>query len=942
VRGKSGVGVVVGLFFAAMAAAGAASDWPTYMHDRSRAGVSPDSLSTPMARAWSFDSPVPPERAFSGPENRAYEGSRVLRSRIRFDDAFQVAMAGGGVFFGSSVDGRIHCIDAATGAGRWTFFTGGPVRLAPTVSGGRVYAGSDDGCVYCLDAGSGELVWKLRAGPRDDRLLARGRMTSRWPVRTGILVDGGIAYFGAGVFPADTVYLYAVDAATGKVVWKNDWLSERDANRSDFSPQGYMLATDKTLFVPSGRSLPAAIDRAGGDMLFQSRPRWRDAAGGAVGGTDALLAAGQIYSVGEHHILAMDQKRGKTGFGWFLATRMTMDAKTAYMANGKEIIAVDHAKRAEASRKRHALELKRMVVVRQIAAHPAPKLLKDATRLEAKLKAARTRLEKLSSAGARTSPEHAAAKKAAAKAEAAYRAAAAKYEPARKAFNKLRETRKSMEAQIAKLKTVAIKWRFATPYESSLILAGKTLVAGGKGGVLVLDAGSGKLLWKHVVAGEARGLAVAGGRLVVSTAKGHVVCFAPGGKTAGAGRKPRLRMVPPAPVPYPPDGLSALYADAAESILAATGVRRGYCLVLGAGEGRLAYEIARRSDLTVFGVSPDRKAVDAGREKLAATGLYGTRITLDALEPGAPIPYPDYFANLIVSDSLVKTGEIPGNAVAVARFLKPVGGMICLGVPGGADAAGPAAAARWLDATGLPANGEASVATHGGWTVLTRGKLPGAGDWTQEYGNAGNTSSNEGERMRGGLQVLWYGDPGPGEMVNRHYAAVAPVSANGRFFIENIHSVQAYDAYNGLLLWEFGNRGADIGRPTATRTPETWWPSTIFSSWSTAPNATNSTRPQERPSANTGSRMPGNPMPGARGSGPMSPTATAFSSARAPARRASAPSAPRAGGSLRTPPTGFSPTTPAPANSSGTTGEKASPMSPSPWATVGFTLWTAR
>ena len=72
------------------------------------------------------------------------------------------------------------------------------IRLAPTVAAEKVYFGSDDGRVYCLDAETGELVWTLRASPEEDWLLARGEMISRWPIRTGVLIDEGVAYFGAG------------------------------------------------------------------------------------------------------------------------------------------------------------------------------------------------------------------------------------------------------------------------------------------------------------------------------------------------------------------------------------------------------------------------------------------------------------------------------------------------------------------------------------------------------------------------------------------------------------------------------------------------------------------------------------------------------------------------------------------------------------------------
>ena len=47
----------------------------------------------------------------------------------------------------------------------------------------------------------------MRVGPEDDRLLSRGEMISRWPVRTGVLIDGDTAYFGAGVFPHEMIYL---------------------------------------------------------------------------------------------------------------------------------------------------------------------------------------------------------------------------------------------------------------------------------------------------------------------------------------------------------------------------------------------------------------------------------------------------------------------------------------------------------------------------------------------------------------------------------------------------------------------------------------------------------------------------------------------------------------------------------------------------------------
>jgi len=117
-----------------------ASDWPTYLGDNARTGSSSEQLSLPLTERWTYSSPIPPQRAWSGPEGRTVEG-KELRDRVKFDDVFQVAIVGNRVFFGSSLDHQVHCMDADSGKEVWSFFTGGPIRLAPTVQEGWLYVG---------------------------------------------------------------------------------------------------------------------------------------------------------------------------------------------------------------------------------------------------------------------------------------------------------------------------------------------------------------------------------------------------------------------------------------------------------------------------------------------------------------------------------------------------------------------------------------------------------------------------------------------------------------------------------------------------------------------------------------------------------------------------------------------------------------------------------
>lgn len=766
----------------ALSGALSASDWPTYMRDATRVGWTPDPLRAPLAPRWTSASPQPPQRSWPEPDSKILEGKEV-RNRVSFDEAFHVAVAGGRVFFGSSVENRVFCLDADSGRELWSFFTDGPVRLAPTAWNGRLYFGSDDGFAYCLDASTGRLQWRLRAGPRDERILARGRMTSRWAVRTGVLVDAGVAYFGAGTFPHENVYLLAVDALTGAVIWKNDAISERDAGRSDLTPQGYLLASRDTLFVPSGRSLPVAVKRATGEFLYQAQAQWRTTAGGQIGGSQAFLADDQLYAVGEHHVLALDEEKGKVGFGWFQGRQMTLAGDRAYLANGREILAVDRARYAEGSRARHDLEMKLWTLGRELALHPSRDLQRRIKDEEEELK---------------REPEPAEREKR----EKALAGLRAKLEASMKEYDAKKKAHDALKPRLAEAVETGVHWRVPSTLDAALILAGDTLVAGGKDEVAAFDAATGRRVWSERIEGDARGLAASGGYLLVSTSRGRIHCF------GDATHRPPPLALPaarPAAEPFPPDDLTPLYARAADAIVERSGVRQGYCLVLGSERGRLAFELARRTELQIYAVESDPVKIQDSRERLAAAGLYGTRITIDPADLSI-LPYPRYFADLIVSDTLLLTGKVPGDPAQAARHLKPLGGVFCLGAPDAPDRTRKEVA-DWLGATKLSDEG-AQASSSGPWTLLRRGALPGADAWTHQYGNPANTSSNRDARLRGGLSVLWYGDPGPGKMLNRHAGAVGPVSANGRLFVQGDESIMAVDAYNGRILWERKNPDA--------------------------------------------------------------------------------------------------------------------------------------
>src|SRR5262249_50009830 len=147
-----------------------------------------------------------------------YHNRYSMADRVTFDCAFHIVGVGDRVYFGSSSEDTLFCLDANTGKTLWQFHAGGPIRLAPTISDERALFGSDDGHVYCLKAKDGALIWKKHVAPETRLIPGNERLIDAWPVRTDVLVEEGKAYTCAGVFPSQGVYQVALDLRNGDIV----------------------------------------------------------------------------------------------------------------------------------------------------------------------------------------------------------------------------------------------------------------------------------------------------------------------------------------------------------------------------------------------------------------------------------------------------------------------------------------------------------------------------------------------------------------------------------------------------------------------------------------------------------------------------------------------------------------------------------------------------
>ena len=256
--------------------------------------------------------------------------------------------------------------------------------------------------------------------------------------------------------------------------------------------------------------------------------------------------------------------------------------------------------------------------------------------------------------------------------------------------------------------------------------------------------------------------------------------------------------------PYPVDSLSELYETAAEHIINQTGVKKGFCLLYGCGEGRLAFELAKRSDLTIVGVDTDPINIRTATNKLMEAGIYGARIKVRKVDSLEHLRFTRYFFNLIVSDNILSEGVCAGSAAEMFRLLRPSGGVVCLGQPNNCpNELNEIEMANWLEAGNLSYTD--TIDDNGLWFTVIRDPLPGAGQWPRQYGNPDN-AANTGETLEGAtrtshMEIQWIGSPGADFGADRNPRMPAPVMANGRLYHQGLDRVLGMDSYNGAIYW---------------------------------------------------------------------------------------------------------------------------------------------
>ena len=651
------LGILIAIAYHSTLQITTAEDWPTFRANPSRSGYTSESFPNQLRLRWTYrESPAP---------RLAWPSS----GRMRFDEVCHPILIGDWVLFGSSVEDQVVAIHATTGKVGWTFSTEGPIRFAPVGWRDRVLVASDDGWLYALSLDSGRLLWKHRGGPDDRKVIGNERVISHWPARGGPVVIDETVYFAAGIWPSDGVFLHALDAESGEVLWTNGRTGGLEMDqphggaraKSGVSAQGYLLANDTQIIVPTGRSVPAAFRRSDGKFLYYHLQKNQHRGGSRCTLSDRFFVnSGCLF----------DQQSGD------LSSQIGMGA----------IVSIPGG------------------VLRSEGKSLSQYRWTDSQRIDRKGKTV-----------------------------------------ARRSLEKTRLIPCQREVL-------------------ELIVAGSDVVCGEEGRVCAIDyTAQRNTWWAHEVDGKALGLAYGNGRLVVSTDQGVIYCFdgdddLPPNNASLATKVSEASSSP------------SSSSEVAKQILEKSGIRSGFCVDLGCGDGELALELARQSKLNVYAIESDEEQVAAARKRIEEAGFYGSRVTVLLAEVDHS-SLPAQFANLVVSSRSL-TLQSPDSIVTEAKRLqRPFGGVVCMG-------------------------------NRDEMQVDVRGELPGSGSWTHQNADAANTVCSMDQIVKGPLEMFWFRDV-PFEVPNRHGQGPAPLFHRGIMVVGGVNGLCALDAYNGHTVWTY-------------------------------------------------------------------------------------------------------------------------------------------
>jgi len=192
-------------------------------------------------------------------------------------------------YFGAS-DRHLHAINLTTHKEDWNFTVKGDVWGSPALYGPRVYIGSLDGTMYSVWKDNGTLAWNFTTKSYEGIYSSPA------------VSDGKVVFVTA----RGDECVYALDAATGKLVWC--FRAPGPGYGSPAINNGTVYVPTWNLITPGGLlwALPLSDPTPGDGVLENSSIKWSAYTGDVQGGSSPIYSRGKI-------LIGTDDNMGGTG-----------------------------------------------------------------------------------------------------------------------------------------------------------------------------------------------------------------------------------------------------------------------------------------------------------------------------------------------------------------------------------------------------------------------------------------------------------------------------------------------------------------------------------------------------------------------------------------------------------------------------------------------------
>lgn len=791
-------------------------DWPMWRYDSGHTAASSEKLADDLHLQW--------VREFD-PRERVWDDA-LNQDLMSYDRVFEPIILGNLMLVGFSDSDKVAAYDVEDGTEKWRYYSDGPVRFAPVGWKDKIIFCSDDGFLYCLNAASGELAWKFRGAPSGKKLLGNTRVISAWPARGGPVVADDVVYFAASIWPFMGTFVYGIDAGSGKEIWRNDGTGAQFIKQphsapafAGVAPQGTFVVAGDTLLAPGGRSVPAAFDRKTGDFKY-----FHLNDGGKGNGGSFVIARGDEFYVHTRNrgVRGYELQEGKkTGF---VVNEPVLAEKVIYTAAARPHLKnrLEGAEKAVKDREADQNKAeKKLEAARKEKEKPLTDLEEALEKAKNELLDAKKAADEFTAKWKETGTEDKDDKLK--EAEKKRDEADKKEKEAQKKLNETCENRKKpipkeLNDAIEKSKNDVTKakdyrdelkaewddfgydgpvvhgydlnkeliWEARADGSGDLIKAGNRLYAAGGGKIVALDTearkGRNAERWSHDVEGTVLRLVAGNGKLIAVTLEGRVIAF---------GNDKREEAMVYENKPAQREVTDRDFARA-ESIAVKAGAQEGYALCFGIDDGALLEALVAATSLHITAIDTDAEKIEDFRQEFDDKGIYGKRISFHVGSPEL-FEAPPYLASLIVlGESFVASEPSNSSIKAIYESVQPYGGALWF--------AGNTALESRIASLGL-VNAEMETGLTGTF-VRRQGALPGAADWTHQYGDVRNSVKSDDSRVKLPLGILWFGGNSNDDVLPRHAHGPSEQVVGGRMFIEGINSLSARDVYTGRVLWK--------------------------------------------------------------------------------------------------------------------------------------------